>query len=703
MRSFIYFLFFIFLSVTSLAAKIDIDADEIVLDKNNNIIGKKNIKANYLEHQLQSEYIKYQKSQKQIFLKDNVQYYNKLDQYKIFADNIISDDEFNNITAKNSLLVSDSNNFWAKEIQKNLEEFIIKKGNYTSCNICSKTGKRKITEWQISSSKMQYAKNKKRIKFNNAVLKIFNIPVFYSPIFYYPNPELKKVSGLLIPNYQYHRILGHQITTPIFLNIASNQDITYKPTFFRENNLYNELEYRYLNKLGRLKLNYHFINENDNLQKFLQSKNINSRDDNNFKWILDFDELFKIKLANKDFYLESDVFLLSDKTILERYQNNYNVYLKSYSNLHYVSNKVLFNLAYSEINELNNKQNKLKELPNITWQRLGKTDNHFYYEYKLNAKSQDLGASKTRNKFTYNDNIFYKIDFKSGIRSEYGVENILRAYNNSSMAKQDYVNYVPTIYSSFYLPIMKYGKDFKQVMTPKISFIASPTNINSNNIANFDSSVTELLLANADNINKTSGYDVLEEGARINLSLLSKTKYKRIWMESFLAESYYFQDQDFDRVSGLKEKFSDILGYNKVSTEKNGFAFVYNWKMSSHDLSPYYNQFWFTFNFSKVTANISYAKHKFSSIVDGAEKIDYLTTNLIYKVKDNIKISTGLRTNLEDKDTRNKKGLVNQYIALNIVSKCLDYAIRVDKNNIQTEDGKNDLVIKFNIRFRTGF
>ena len=55
---------------------------------------------------------------------------------------------------------------------------------------------------------MLHDSKKKTIFYNNALIKIYNIPVFYSPRLSHPDPTVKRRSGFLVPSFQDTKNLG---------------------------------------------------------------------------------------------------------------------------------------------------------------------------------------------------------------------------------------------------------------------------------------------------------------------------------------------------------------------------------------------------------------------------------------------------------------------------------------------------------------
>ena len=73
---------------------------------------------------------------------------------------------------------------------------IINKGIFTSCKI-----KDNCPPWSIHSKKITHDKIKKDIIYDNAVLKIYDIPILYFPKFFHPDPTVKRRSGFLQPQF----------------------------------------------------------------------------------------------------------------------------------------------------------------------------------------------------------------------------------------------------------------------------------------------------------------------------------------------------------------------------------------------------------------------------------------------------------------------------------------------------------------------
>ena len=91
---------------------------------------------------------------------------------------------------------------------------------------------------------MLHDSKKKTIFYNNALIKIYNIPVFYSPRLSHPDPTVKRRSGFLVPSFQDTKNLGEGVSIPYFWAINKDKDLTLTNKFYASENPLFLGEYR---------------------------------------------------------------------------------------------------------------------------------------------------------------------------------------------------------------------------------------------------------------------------------------------------------------------------------------------------------------------------------------------------------------------------------------------------------------------------
>ena len=121
---------------------------------------------------------------------------------------------------------------------------LINKGIFTSC---SKNNK--CPPWQIQSNKIRHNLAKKTIYYDNAVLKVYDFPIFYFPKFFHPDPSVKRQSGFLMPTFEDSISVGSSFGVPYYHVLADNKDFTVKPRFYSDQKkILLQSEYRHVNK-----------------------------------------------------------------------------------------------------------------------------------------------------------------------------------------------------------------------------------------------------------------------------------------------------------------------------------------------------------------------------------------------------------------------------------------------------------------------
>ena len=120
---------------------------------------------------------------------------------------------------------------------------------YSPCELCPDEPDR-APLWQIKAAKVIHDSETQTIEYRDAVLEFFGVPIAYTPIFFHPDPTVKRRTGLLAPIFRSSSELGLQATTPFFWNIAPNRDATISPRFTSKEGIVMAGEYRALTEAG---------------------------------------------------------------------------------------------------------------------------------------------------------------------------------------------------------------------------------------------------------------------------------------------------------------------------------------------------------------------------------------------------------------------------------------------------------------------
>lgn len=110
----------------------------------------------------------------------------------------------------------------------------------TSCNVCE-DGKAPL--WQIRARRIVHDKEERQLYFDQAQLRVLDVPVFYVPRLRLPDPTVERTSGFLIPSFRSTSELGFGIKVPYFIALRDDRDLTVTP-YVSERTRTLELRYR---------------------------------------------------------------------------------------------------------------------------------------------------------------------------------------------------------------------------------------------------------------------------------------------------------------------------------------------------------------------------------------------------------------------------------------------------------------------------
>ncbi|TDI55972.1 MAG: LPS-assembly protein LptD [Alphaproteobacteria bacterium] len=120
---------------------------------------------------------------------------------------------------------------------------IFTNGVYTACEPCRENPDRPPL-WQIKATKIIVNQQEKTVRYENASLEFYGVPIAWLPFLFHPDPTVKRKTGFLQPYFGYSDALGVSATTPFFWNIAPDKDITFVPTVYSKQGFLGQVEWR---------------------------------------------------------------------------------------------------------------------------------------------------------------------------------------------------------------------------------------------------------------------------------------------------------------------------------------------------------------------------------------------------------------------------------------------------------------------------
>jgi len=122
---------------------------------------------------------------------------------------------------------------------------------YSSCDLCPEDPTAPPL-WQVQARRAIQDKETQRITYRDAQVRLWGLPVLYTPYFSHPDPSAPRASGFLFPTLGITRFLGTFIETPYFWAIDETSDLTVTPIFSTRQIPNLGLEYRKLFNFGEI-------------------------------------------------------------------------------------------------------------------------------------------------------------------------------------------------------------------------------------------------------------------------------------------------------------------------------------------------------------------------------------------------------------------------------------------------------------------
>ena len=445
------------------------------------------------------------------------------------------------------------------------EKTVINKGIFTSCKL-----NENCPPWSIHSKKIIHDKIEKNLIYENAILKIYDIPVLYFPKFFHPDPSVKRRTGFLQPQFNRSNTLGSSIYIPYFKTLGIDQDYTFKPTIFEDRKkIIFQNEYRKETKTSSLITDF-------SLTKGYKSSLTNKKKNINH-FFLDYKK--NLKLAN---------FTTSNLNLkIERVSND--TYLKVFQNNLFASPVMPENkdLMQTKLNyDFENKSYSLSTGFQI-YESLGKkhSDRYQYilpsYDFSKNINFDKLDGSinfyssgsnnlKDTNNLTTlitNDLEYSSIDYftNNALKNNFNLY-----FKNLNSVGKNNINYkaspsidLMTIFEmSSSLPLIKANNIFDEILTPKISFRLNPKN----NMKNYSDSDTNISTDNIFYINRLGISDSFEAGRSLTIGLDYKLDFedKKSNKDKFL---------EFKLATVLRDEVENNIPISSTINKKNSNLF----------------------------------------------------------------------------------------------------------------------------------
>ena len=485
------------------------------------------------------------------------------------------------------------------------EESKFIKSTFTTCDYRKDD---KCPPWELTAKEIRHDNIQKTIHYENAVIRIYNVPIFYFPVLSYPDPTVKRRSGFLIPSYNDTKNLGSGINLPYFWAIDEDKDFTFQNKLyatehplllgeyrqaFRDSDLYFDFGYTqgYKNSSALKKLGdkSHFFS------KFIKKFQYNDTKESN---------------------LEINLQEVSDRKYLKLYRiksnlvDNYEVStLENYLNYNYFDDEqdLFLDLRASVYTNLSDTYNDKYEyiLPEINFNKNLYSDKFGSGSFNTNIKIHNYDTNKSENFFvndfnwTY-DKTFSDLPYNGKILTNlknvnYESENVSKLKKNTTNEIYGALGYLASI------DLIKPGDaNFNHLLKPKILLKYSPNHMKKET---GDHSLHRKNIFSLDRLNSTSNYEggtSLTYGFDYNQTGSNKLNFT---IGQIINERK--NNKNMPDTSSLDNRFSDIVGNFNYNKSEN-FKINYNYSLDQNFKETNYNEVNTDYTLGEIKFNFNY-------------------------------------------------------------------------------------------------
>ena len=482
----------------------------------------------------------------------------------------------------------------------------LKKGVFTSCNDDTD-----CPPWIVTASEIKHDKNRKLLIYDDALLKIYNVPVLYFPKFFHPDPTVKRQSGLLKPSLNNSNILGSSLNLPYYHVISQSKDFTFRPTIFDSDIKMFQNEFRVKNKNSSGIIDFAYV---DGYQSSLSNKknslsHIFAEFDADLEWqnFTQSDLFISLKKVSNDTYLKIfDGNLFKNKTTPKDYD-----VLNSEAKLIVNNNNFNFITGLQSFEDLNLLSSDRYQfiLPYYNF------DKQLFNDYQngtINFSSS--GSNDLNNTNNLRTKIINDLNFKSlglitnnGLKNEYNFyfKNLNTVGKNDSLYKSSPQMELMSIFElNTSLPMINQTENTTNYFTPKASIRFNP-----GDMKDYSSNERSINVDGIFDINRLAIDDSFEEGKSLTLGLdYKKTKLNDInkFFEAKIATVYRDKNEKFiPKSSGINGKDTNVFG--TISNNISKFVNISYDFILDNDLSTLkYNSLDTSINFKNFNTSFKF-------------------------------------------------------------------------------------------------
>jgi LPS-assembly protein len=530
----------------------------------------------------------------------------------VFADYVELTDELRSGVIRDiRILLADRSRFAANGATRSGGRITtLDKAVYSPCELCAEDPMR-APLWQIKAVRVVHDQGRHDIKYYDAWLEVFGVPIAYTPYFQHPDPTVKRRTGLLAPSFGDSSNLGTFITLPFYVALAPYRDFTFTPKLTTKEGAVFFGEFRERTRGGAFTLEGSITRTDERDDRGVKTGGMETRGHVKGDGLFQIDETLRWGF---------DVYRSTDDTYLSRYNIDSadtltsTVFGEAFRARSYAAAETFFFQGLDEDDDPGTIP-FITPLMNVNLVSEPREDGS-YATVDLNGLmlTRDDGTDSRRLSLEAAWHVprtgpagdLYEL--RASLRGDaYDVDDV--AITGSPGGTRDGFTgrVLPELSLAWRWPWVRHGGRTNQLIEPIAVAAVSPYGVNPSKIPNEDSTDVELTDINLFETQRFPGLDRVESGPRIAYGLRFGTYGAGGGHTTFLfGQSYRARRDDTFKVgSGLESDFSDFVGRVDVAPTET-FDIAYRFRLDKDGFKFRRNEVEATLGPERLRLSVSY-------------------------------------------------------------------------------------------------
>lgn len=497
--------------------------------------------------------------------------------------------------------------------------YTLHKAAYTGCKVEDSDGCPKEPTWQIKAVKVVYDPVRARVKYRNASIELFGLPLIPLPGFSHPVGDAGG-SGLLVPNLRYDRTNGLEIALPYYLKLAPNRDLTITPHIYSDALPMLEGNFRHRWDRGAYQITgYATHASRTGVSSALPGSTTPAGSEKDFRGYLDASGAMQL---TPEWSINGSIRVASDRTFLRRYDISRDDRLRSTIGAQRIGENSYFSVAGWAVQtlRLGDSQGQTPIALPVVDYRLRLADPLLGGLIQLQANT--LAISRTHGQDTQRAFTAFEWNLRklTAMGQEVNFTTYLRGdvYHSGDNLLNDIPRYagdpgwkargIAAAAIDMRWPFIGEAFGGVQRIAPRVQIVAAPKLANLS-VPNEDARAIDLEDSNLFALNRFAGYDRFEDSTRITYGLEYSLALPDLSLETIVGQSYRLDNRAsiLPDGTGLSDRMSDIVGRTTVRY-KDFVSLTHRFRLDKDHFAVRRNEIDATVGTRKTYAMIGYLR-----------------------------------------------------------------------------------------------